>query len=220
VVYCNEKVIHALTRLRAHGKALGECERMKISVREMVLAAFFAALMTVGAYISKVWPPDVVPFSLLPLLCMLAGVILGPKLGALSMTVYLLVGLTGIPVFASPPYGGFTYIFKPTFGFLVSFVVGAYVAGLVVHKKENPGWVTFLVAMLTSTVAMYAVGLPWMYLMFNFYVGQAMTFMQVLMMMSLYIVLDFVKAVIAAVVGKAMFERVSKQFAGPQYNIK
>jgi len=181
---------------------------MNISVREMVLAAFFAALMAGGAYISKIWVSDV-PFSLLPLLCMLAGVILGPRLGALSMTVYLLVGLTGIPVFASPPYGGFIYILKPTFGFLVSFVVGAYVAGLLVHKKENPGWITFLGAMLTSTAAMYAVGLPWMYLMFNFYVGQAMTFIQVIMMMSLFIVLDFVKAVIAAVVGKALFERLS-----------
>jgi len=193
---------------------------MKLSVREMVLVAFFAALMAVGAYISKIWPPDVVPFSLLPLLCMLAGVILGPRLGALSMIVYLLVGLTGIPVFASPPYGGFTYLFKPTFGFIVSFIVGAYVAGLIVHKKDNPGWATFFGAMFISTVAMYVVGLPWMYLMFNFYVGKAMTFNQVVMMMSLYFWLDLVKAVIAAIVGKTMFERVAKQAARPQYDFK
>ncbi|MGI6227041.1 MAG: biotin transporter BioY [Peptococcales bacterium] len=184
---------------------------MKLSIREMTLAAFFAALMTIGAYISKIWPPDVIPFSLLPLLSMLAGVILGPRLGAMSMIVYLLVGLVGIPVFASPPYGGFTYIFKPTFGFVVSFIAGAYVAGIVVHKKEKPGWGTFFGAMILSNIIMYLIGLPWMYLMFNFYTGQAMTFTQVFLLMSVYLVLDFVKAGIAAVLGKVMFERVTKE---------
>jgi biotin transport system substrate-specific component len=184
---------------------------MKLSVREMILASFFAALMTAGAYISKFWPPDVVPFSLLPLLAMLAGVLLGPRLGALSMLVYLLLGLIGIPVFASPPYGGFTYIFKPTFGFIVSFIIGAYTAGLIIYKKENPGWGTFLKAMFVSNTAMYVVGLPWMYVMFNFYTGQVMTFGQIFMMMALYMILDYFKALIAAVVGKTLFERVAKQ---------
>jgi biotin transport system substrate-specific component len=184
---------------------------MKLSVREMILVAFFAALMAVGAYISKVWPPDVVPFSILPLLSMLAGVILGPRLGALSMVIYLLVGLIGIPVFASPPYGGFTYILKPTFGFVVSFIAGAYIAGFIVHRKERPGWGTFISAMFLSNIAMYLIGLPWMYLVFNFYTDQVMTFIQVFMMMALYLFLDFFKAIIAAIVGKTLFERIAKQ---------
>ncbi|MDN5321671.1 MAG: biotin transport system substrate-specific component [Clostridia bacterium] len=191
---------------------------MKLSVRDMVLVAFFAALMAVGAYISKIWPPDIVPFSLLPLLSMLAGVIIGPRLGALSIVVYILVGLIGVPVFASPPYGGFTYILKPTFGFLISFAVGAYIAGLLVHKKEKPGWGTFLSAMLTSTIVMYVIGLPWMYLVFNFYLGKPFTFMQIITMMSLYMGLDLIKALLAAIVGKTLFERVTKQVTSLQYN--
>ncbi|NLT94727.1 MAG: biotin transporter BioY [Clostridia bacterium] len=193
---------------------------MKLSVREMILTAFFAALMTIGAYISKVWPPDVIPFSILPMLAMLAGVILGPRLGALSMVIYLLVGLIGIPVFASPPYGGFTYIFKPTFGFVVSFIVGAYVAGSIVHQKDRPGWGTFISAMFLSTIAMYVLGLPWMYLVFNFYVGQAMTLAQVFMMMAVYLVLDFVKAMIAALTGKILFERLKNQVNAKACNCK
>ncbi|MFZ7101365.1 MAG: biotin transporter BioY [Peptococcaceae bacterium] len=193
---------------------------MKLSVRDMVLVAFFAALMTIGAYISKIWPPDIVPFSLLPLFSILAGILIGPRLGALSMVVYILVGLIGIPVFASAPYGGLTYIFKPTFGFLIGFSVGAYVAGMLIHKKQNPGWFNFLTAVLISTIVMYIVGLPWMYVMYNFYVGSALTFIQIVTMMSLYIVLDLVKAVIAAVLGKTLYERVGKQISRPQYNFK
>ena len=184
--------------------------KLKLSVRGMVLVAFFAALMAVGAFISKIWPPDVIPFSLLPLLSMLAGVLIGPRLGALSMIVYVLVGLSGVPVLASPPFGGITYVFKPSFGFLLAFPAAAYVSGYIVHSQEKPGWLTFSLAMFSGIIATYVIGLPWMYIIFNFYLGQALTFFQVTAMMGLYIVLDFVKAALGVVVGKTIYERMSK----------
>ncbi|MFZ5945248.1 MAG: biotin transporter BioY [Bacillota bacterium] len=193
---------------------------MKLSVRDMILVAFFAALMTIGAYISKIWPPDIIPFSLLPLLSMLAGMIIGRKLGALSIVVYILVGLAGLPVFASAPYGGFTYIFKPTFGFLISFILSAYISGLLVYKKDQPGLGTFMVAAIISFVVMYIIGLPWMYLVYNFYLGTPITFLQIAAMMGLYMGLDFLKAIIAALVGKTMYERIGGWNSWPRYNLK
>jgi len=181
---------------------------VKLSIRDMVLVAFFSALMAVGAFISKVWPPEIIPFSLLPLLCMLAGAIIGPRLGALSIIVYILVGLTGVPVFASAPFGGVTYLLKPSFGFLIGFAAAAYVTGYIIYKKENPGWGSFISAMFIGIAVIYLIGLPWMYLVLNFYVGKAITFMQIVAMMSMYMVLDVVKAMIGAVVGKAIYARV------------
>ncbi|MBS4026745.1 MAG: biotin transporter BioY, partial [Clostridia bacterium] len=74
---------------------------MKITTREMVLVSFFAALSVVAAMFSKYGGEAVVPFSLMPLVAMLAGALLGAKLGALSILVYVLLGLVGVPVFAS-----------------------------------------------------------------------------------------------------------------------
>jgi len=119
------------------------------------------------------------------------------------------LGLTGVPVFASAPYGGITYIFKPTFGFLIGFAVAAYVTGAIVHKKANPGWSQYISAMLMAFIVIYVIGIPWMYLVFNFYLGQAFTLTGILAMMSLYMGLDLVKAGVAAIVGKTIYERVN-----------
>lgn len=181
---------------------------MKLSVRDMILVAFFAALMAVGAFISKIWPPEIIPFSLLPLLSLLAGAVIGPGLGALSIIVYILVGLIGLPVFASAPYGGFTYALQPSFGFLLSFVIAAYIAGFIIHRRENPGWKTFFIASITGIISIYLFGLPWMYMIFNFYLGKALSFKAIIIMMSLYMALDLVKAILASIIGKNIYEKI------------
>ncbi|HCD71273.1 MAG TPA: BioY family transporter, partial [Thermovirga lienii] len=88
---------------------------MRFTPKTMVLAAMFAVLTTVGAYIRV--PMPVVPFTLQTAFVLLAGVLLGSRIGALSQVLYIIIGLLGLPVFAGGA-GGLQTVFRPTFGFL------------------------------------------------------------------------------------------------------
>ena len=97
----------------------------------------FTALIAVGAFIKI--PIPVVPFTLQYLFTMMAGLLLGPKLGAMAVTFYMLLGLIGLPIFAEG--GGLWYIFKPSFGYIIGFIVGTFVTGYIAEhmKKKNVG---------------------------------------------------------------------------------
>ena len=83
-------------------------------IKDLTLMALFAALTAVGAFITIPVPP--VPFSLQIFFAILAGALLGSRRGAISVAVYVLLGLCGLPVFTKG--AGLSYIFQPTFGYL------------------------------------------------------------------------------------------------------
>ena len=101
--------------------------------RELVLCALFTALTAVGAFIKI--PVPVVPFTLQFLFTMLAGLLLGGRLGAISVGAYAVLGLLGLPIFTEG--GGFWYLLKPSFGYILGFIVGAYVTGKMAAKTSN-----------------------------------------------------------------------------------
>ena len=98
----------------------------------MVLCGVFTTLIAVGAFIKV--PIPVVPFTLQFLFTMLAGLLLGGRKGALSVGVYILLGLVGLPVFAEG--GGFWYILKPSFGYIIGFILGSYVTGKMTENRR------------------------------------------------------------------------------------
>lgn len=96
-------------------------------VRRVVAVLGFAALTAVGARMSVPLPGTPVPFTLQPVAVLLAGLLLGPALGAASQFAYLAAGAVGLPVFAAG--GGLAYLAGPTGGYLMAFPVAAAVAG-------------------------------------------------------------------------------------------
>ena len=78
----------------------------KFSTMQMVLAALFVALITVGAFLKV--QVGVIPFSLQLMFVLLAGQLLSPLAAAGSLFTYLLLGLLGVPVFAGG--GGLSYV--------------------------------------------------------------------------------------------------------------
>ena len=77
----------------------------KITTKDMIMCALFTALIAVGAFIKV--PVPVVPFTLQFLFTMLAGLIMGGRLGAISVGLYAVLGLVGLPIFAEG--GGIWY---------------------------------------------------------------------------------------------------------------
>ena len=124
-----------------------------IQTREMILCALFTALIAAGAFIRI--PVPVVPFTLQYLFTMLAGLLLGPRLGALSVAVYALLGLLGLPVFAEG--GGFWYVLKPSFGYILGFIAGTYATGKLTERDRSPKRV--LLANITGLMVVYLMGM-------------------------------------------------------------
>lgn len=95
-------------------------------LKMMIVAALFAAIIAVAAQIMINIPP--VPFTLMTIAVMLTATILGAKYGTLAVTVYVLMGGIGIPVFAGMK-GGFGIILGPTGGYLVAIIPAALFVG-------------------------------------------------------------------------------------------
>ncbi|MEW6274723.1 MAG: biotin transporter BioY [Bacillota bacterium] len=181
---------------------------MKLTVREMILAALFATLAMVAAALFRFGAP-VVPFSLVPFVVMLTGALLGARVGALAMLVYVLSGLIGLPVFEKPPFGGPAYVLQPTFGYLLGFVGGAYVTGALLPKKGQPGIIRYFLAMTGGLAVIYLFGLPYLYLILNFYLGKAFSAWQVIKIGFLpFIGLDLLKALAAAALARVVCRRL------------
>ncbi|MGM9968080.1 MAG: biotin transporter BioY [Rummeliibacillus sp.] len=137
--------------------------KSKLSTLDIVYCGLFATLMMIGANITSFAPFLVVggvPITLQPLFAILAGLVLGSRLGAISITVYTLLGLVGAPVFTRFG-GGFSYILSPTFGFIVTFILSAYVAGKMIEFRRTK--TMYITAALVGIAINYLLGTNWMY---------------------------------------------------------
>ncbi len=135
--------------------------------KNMVLCAMFVALIAAGAFIKI--PVPVVPFTLQYLFTMLAGLLLGAKRGFISVCIYILLGLVGLPIFAQG--GGIGYVFQPSFGYIIGFAVGAFVTGKIANKSSKPSYKRLLAANFIGLGFVYLLGMVYYYLISNFYLG-------------------------------------------------
>lgn len=166
---------------------------MRSDVRRMVLAALFAALTAVGAFLKI--PLGVSSVTLQFLFTALAGVLLGARYGALSQGVYVLLGLVGLPIFTMG--GGVGYLLQPTFGFLLGLIPAAWVIGRLAEGKR--GFWRLLLAALAGLAILYLVGIPYMYLILNLYLQRGMSMLAVLKAgMLLFLPGDFCKLCVTA----------------------
>ncbi|KAA0561498.1 BioY family transporter [Bacillus sp. CH30_1T] len=134
--------------------------------REMVLCGLFAALMAVGANMSPFLMIGGVPVTLQLMFAIIAGGMLGSRVGAKAMTVYLALGLVGVPVFAQFK-GGPSSLLSPTFGFILSFIAVAFTVGMVLERKRTFGG--YLTAGILALLLNYIIGTNFMYLALIFW---------------------------------------------------
>lgn len=150
-----------------------------------------------------------VPYSLQSMLVFLAGGILNRRTAVLSILAYILLGLVGIPVFASPPYGGPGYFLIPTFGFLLGFILTAWTVAFCLERWGNT-LVAHILSVVTGITVMYLIGLPYLYIILNFYLGKAVDVGYVIKIGFLpFIGLDLIKASAAAVISYRVRKRLN-----------
>ncbi|MEG0075166.1 MAG: biotin transporter BioY [Eubacterium sp.] len=143
-------------------------ETTLIRTRSLVQCGLFAALIAVGAFI-QIPIPSMDYFTMQFIFVILSGMLLGSSKGAISAGVYVLIGLVGFPVFAAG--GGISYIFRPTFGYLIGFILAAWLSGLIVEKSQSATYKTYLWAAFSGLVATYFLGYFYKFIILNFYMG-------------------------------------------------
>ena len=141
---------------------------MTFKTRAMLYTALMAALTAVGAFLRI--PLGESSVTLQFLFTAMAGILLGRRYGALSQGVYVAMGLIGVPVFTQG--GGWGYVFQPTFGFLLGLIPCAWVIGLLSRRRTGRLWLA--VSCAAGLAVLYAVGLPYMALILNTYLGKGL----------------------------------------------
>lgn len=180
---------------------------MRNRTRDLILCAMFTALTAISAFIRIPLPP--IPFTLQITVTTLAGLLLGSKKGALSVGVYVLLGLIGFPIFTQG--GGISYIAKPTFGYLLGFIIGAYVTGLIAERKKRPSLKRLIISSLTGTLCVYIIGTVYFYIIYNYLMNTPITITQTLLACVVLVApLDIILSVIASVVAKKIIPTINK----------
>jgi biotin transport system substrate-specific component len=139
------------------------------SSRALRVAAvlFLTALTAAAAQVSVPLPFTPVPLTLQPMVVLLGGAALGARLGLTSQVVYLAAGVAGLPVFAFSPVlpQGAARLLGPTGGYLLSYPLAAYVAGLLAERGFDRRYATSVLAMAAGLTVVFLGGVGWLAVM-------------------------------------------------------
>ena len=127
-------------------------------VRQAGLVIGFSLLMALSAQI--VIPVGTVPYTGQTFVVLLAGALLGSRLGAISMIVYLIEGASGLPFF-SGGHAGIVHLMGPTGGYLIAFPAGAFITGAFAEHEWDRKFLTAVAAMAIGAVVIMLSGWLW-----------------------------------------------------------
>ena len=125
------------------------------SLKQVILASFFAGLTAIGAFLIIPFYP--VPMTLQTLFTLLSGMLLGKKAGFLSQLIYVSLGLIGLPVFSGGK-AGFGVLFGPTGGYLIGFIISAYLIGFILEKMGKKQIYHYILAGSLGVIAIDLIG--------------------------------------------------------------
>ena len=179
--------------------------KARLTTLAMVHIALCTALMCVAAQITIPLPIGV-PFTLQVMMVILIALILKPLYALIAQSLYTLLGIIGLPVFAGGKSGVGT-ILAPTGGFIIGFIIAAFVVSLL--KGSGKGKVGVARYLLVSILA----GIPCIYIpgiaLYMVYV-QADLWSAIVTLTSVFILIDIAKCVIASLIAIPLNKALSR----------
>ena len=150
-------------------EAIKKIELNKIA-KVVLISILGTLLLTISAKIRIPFYP--VPMTMQTFVVLFLGIGFGYKIGLATVSLYLLEGIFGLPVFAGTPEKGIGLIYftGPTMGYLIGFLLAAYFASydfnkIIILDKHKKLWLTFVVVFLQlifSVSFIYILGLLWL----------------------------------------------------------
>ncbi|SFE16233.1 biotin transporter BioY [Trichococcus pasteurii] len=170
---------------------------MKLSTRDLTQISIFAALTFVSYFISI--PVGPVPITLQTLLVLLTGFFLRPRAAFFAQTLHLIMKVL---------LGGFQSFVSPSFGFVFGFIAAATLISYLVHKKDGNEF-SYGAAAIAGTIVMYAIGLPYLAMILNGFMGNSFGVKEIFEMgMLLFIPGDIAKGLLAVILADRLKGRV------------
>lgn len=146
-----------------------------MNTRELVLTSLFTALTIISSMLHFTLGP--IPFSLQIVTVFIVAHLFSVKVAFWSQALYVIMGLLGLPIFASG--GGLFYVMKPTFGFLIGFIVAAFIMALLKARAEKQSFTNIFIINIVGTAIIYIFGCVYFYLIMNFVAHTPITVNQV-----------------------------------------
>lgn len=179
------------------------------TVQKLLLALGMAVITGLAAQLRVQLPWSPVPITAQTFAVLLAGILLGGTWGGVSMAIYIVLGVIGVPWFTG--WGaGFMHLAGPTGGYIWGFILAALFIGYVTdHSTKTRRLLPLFILMLVANfVLIYGAGLTQLYVWLNFVKGSATGLTDVLYMGLLpFIAGDVTKAVMAATLGRLLLPR-------------
>ena len=179
----------------------------KITLRDLSRIAIFAAIIAALTFPGAIPLGTGVPITLQTLGVMLAGVVLGGYRGALAVTLYIVLGLVGLPIFAEHS-SGFAALAGPSAGFLIGFIPGAFVTGLIARASSGKFSIarTVLGSVIGGIAVVYAIGIPVMAANLQVDLLTATTYV------TPFLTGDFIKVALTAIIAFGLHRAYPKAF--------
>lgn len=130
-------------------------------LRDVLLVAGGSLLVAALAQVRIPLPFTPVPITGQTLGVLLVGAGLGSRRGAGSLALYLVWGILGLPVFTGWS-SGIAHLAGPTGGYLVGFILAAFVTGWLCERKLDRRWTTALLPFLAGEAIIYLFGVTWL----------------------------------------------------------
>ncbi len=170
------------------------------SIKLMIYASLFTTLIIIGSYIAI--PTGIVPIVIANMFIFIVALSLPMKWSLYSVTIYLLLGAIGLPVF-SGGNGGFHNFYGPTGGYLIGYLVASFFISLISAGKPN--WLKDIIALIVGFGVIHLLGILW--LMYKFPQG----WQNSLSIYWIFIIGDMIKLGIALVITQRIRHHLSWQ---------
>lgn len=176
-------------------------EKNRKRIKDLVLIAFFAALIAVCSWISVPMPHGV-PVTLQTFAIFAAAGILGIKRSAFAVGVYIIMGAIGVPVFSGFE-GGLGRLLGVTGGYIIGFLFSVILTGIIT-KKAGKSFPALVISMCAGLLVCYAFGAAWF--MYVYTASKGATTLGAILSVSVlpFIIPDIAKILLAASVVKAI----------------
>jgi len=128
---------------------------------DIVLIVGASLFIALSAQLTMTIPLSPVPITGQTFAVLLTGALLGSRRGGMAIILYLLEGISGVPVFAGAGFG-MTHLVGPTGGYLIGFIPAAFVCGLMAERGWDRRVLTVFLMMVIGTIVIFFFGLFWL----------------------------------------------------------